>query len=63
MTLIINKIDNDNISINYSYQNEKQLLLYLDDISWLLYGCSIHSITFLDGNKTNFSKKNILINP
>ena len=63
MTLIINKIDNDNISINYTYQNEKQLLLYLDDISWLLYGCSIHSITFLDGNKTNFSKKNILINP
>jgi hypothetical protein len=63
MSLVINQIDNNNISIKYKYETEKELDLYLDDLSWLLYGCSIHSITFLDGNKTNFSKKNILINP
>ena len=51
------------IKIDYTYSNDIQLIRYLDDLSYMIYGVSYNDIKFLNGNKTDFSKTNVLINP
>ena len=57
-----NNIDKS-IKIDYTYSNDIQLTRYLDDLSYMIYGVSYNDIKFLNGNKTDFSKTNVLINP
>lgn len=57
-----NNIDKS-IKIDYTYSNDIQLTRYLDDLSYMIYGVSYNDIQFLNGNKTDFSKTNVLINP
>lgn len=51
------------IKIDYEYKNDTELSRYLDDLSYMIYGVSHLELSFLNGNKTDFSKTNILINP
>ena len=66
MNDLINNItyisNDDNIRIKYTYENDINLNRYLDDLSYLLYGVGYYELTFLNGNPTDFSKSNILIN-
>lgn len=53
----------ENTTINVvSFDNDKDLYEYLDDISYALYGCSYNSLHFLDKNPYNFLTSNVLVN-
>ena len=54
---------NESIKVDYTYSNDIQLTRYLDDLSYMIYGVSYNDIKFLNGNRTDFSRNNVLINP
>lgn len=66
MNDLINNIsyinNDDNITIKYTYENDTNLNRYLDDLAYLMYGVGYYDLTFLNGNPTDFSKNNVLIN-
>jgi len=47
--------------INFEYMDNKELYLYLNDLSLMIYGCDYNELHFLNNNCFDFSKKNVLI--
>jgi len=50
------------MSFNYNYQTQEELYKYLNKLSYAIYGTDYNSLTFLNGNKQDFSYNNILVN-
>ena len=57
----INEISNSSYSKTFKYSNDKELQLYLNELSNALYGVDYYNLYFLNKNVLDFSTSNVLI--
>ena len=57
----INENSNSSYSKTFKYSNDKELQLYLNELSNALYGVDYYNLYFLNKNVLDFSTNNVLI--
>jgi len=50
----------ESTTIQFKYDDKKELYRYLDSISYALYGYSYNELIFLNNNRMDFTPTNVL---